>query len=218
GGDIGYRDVNDDSAATVQQNIGGPSVKISAETYTARYLYFTASVGYHLEHMWSTDGNGTINLHEPSIAAGIGVRFGDVRLVAVAGTAFDTFDGNDDFLTHVGLRAHAVIRRRIEIDGGAAVLFPVNGEIGESVDASAMFWVGHRVGLGVGGFYRHGTLAPLNGENDSIYGGALSAKFWVWPRAAFTVGYSLRFETSVSDDSDESRTDHEVTLGLTFRP
>ena len=92
-----------------------------------------------------------------------------------------------------------------------AVIFPL------AFDASAIFWLNRNAGLGIGGFYRHGALAVFNGEDDSEYGGALAAKPWLQPRTALTVGYSLRFETSVAEDSDESRTDHEVTLGLTFR-
>ncbi len=216
GADIGYHNLTSDSPEPTQQSFGGTTVRVSAETYSHRYLYLAASVGYHFEHLW-TDEGGFTDIHEPSVALAIGVRFGDVRIAAVGGTTIDVFDDNVVVLPYVGLRAHAVIRRRIELDGGAALLLPVGGEIGESFDASAMFWLSRNAGLGIGGFYRHGALAVLNGENDSEYGGAVTAKLWLQPRTALTIGYSLRFETSVADDSDESRTDHQVTLGLTFR-
>ena len=177
-GTIGFSYVADDGPP-FQQDDGGPTVRASIDGYVARYLYLGASVGYQLQHRWvDIDDGSTENVHEPSLAVAIGARLGDVRIVATAGATFAVGEGDQADWGYVGLRAHAVIRRHIELDGGVELrLWPAaDGGAGKGGggDASATFWLGRRLGLGIGGFYRQGFGSTFGIQTDTQAGGALS--------------------------------------------
>ena len=221
-GAVGFSYVADDGPP-FQRDDGGPTVRAAIDGYVARYLYLGASVGYQLQHRWVDIDNGsTENVHEPSLAVAIGARLGDVRIAATAGATFAVGEGDQANWEYVGLRAHAVIHRFIELDGGAELrLWPAaDGGAGKGGggDASATFWLGRRLGLGIGGFYRQGFGSDLGIQTDTQAGGAVSIRWWLSPRALFSFAYRTIWEPNVADPSlQESRIDLALTLGLSFR-
>ena len=211
---------SEDERSPSAQSFGGPMIHTSIDGYVGRYVYLAAGVGYQFEHRWS-DASATDDLHEPSLDVAVGVRVGDVRVAATADGTYVSHNGDGIFWGNVGLRAHAVSHRHIELDGGAALLlYPAkNGRgFGASADLSATYWIKRRLGLGCGAFYRLGFATPFGIQTDTQGGGFLSMKWWMSPHSGLSLTFRTTWENDVYDDSIESRTDLSLTLGLTIRP
>lgn len=222
GAHVGFSNIGDSDDPIAQRNDGGPIVHAAIDGYVGRYLYLAAGVGYQLQHRWTDEGSSE-NVHEPSVDVAIGARFGDVRIAAVGDwilVAGDEGDGGQ--MGDVGLRAHAVIRHHIELDGGAELrLWPSESRklgMGGGGDLSATFWIARRLGLGIAGFYRQGFGSLYGIQTDTQAGGALSIQYWLSARTAVSFAYRMTWEPSPAEDSPETRIDLGFMLRLTFRP
>jgi hypothetical protein len=202
----------------------GFTLAAHADGYIGRYVYLGASFGYDREQAAQADAGGcpdggcTAYVEHLPFQVAAGVRLADTRLWATWGaTAYRSEDEawQVRYWAHVGLRVYSVIHRHIEIGGGAQLL-----RSGFGLDFATTFWLGRRLGLGFGAFYRIGAPVdtPFGNVTGWTVGGDVSAKWWLTRRWALALDVSPRYgRVAEFTDPDPTRTSCIITLGLSLR-
>jgi hypothetical protein len=228
-GDSGYDYFGNSSE---RRDFGGFAVAAHADGYLGRYVYVGGSFGYGRSLSTFTNpanNSGYCGLEVCSIdeqrlpfQLAAGVRFASTQVWATWGaTAYlADYAVNADwrvrYWAHVGMRAYSVVHRHIELAGGWQLI-----ESGFGIDGAATLWLGRRLGVGLGAFYRNGN--PIDARNvystSFTVGGDISGRWWLSRRWALALDFSPRYGR-VAENSipDPTRVSYDITLGLTFRP
>lgn len=217
---------------TVRRDVNSFGIVAQADGYLGRYLYVGGSFGYGRSAITFTEPSDNPSMNDVCVLqtcssdeqrlpfqVAAGVRLANTRLWATWGaTAYqlDDADWRVGYWGHVGVRVYSVVHRHIELAGGWQLI-----QSGFGLDFAATFWLGRRLGLGFGAFYRQGNAIDVPSELEASWtvGGKVSGKWWLSRRWALALDFSPRFGlVAENTDPDPTRVSYDITLGLTFRP
>jgi hypothetical protein len=213
------------------------SAGASADGYVGRWAYLRAAIEVNYT-VWDDTSDSrvvggfgsTTPIHvgpkNPDelalpISAEAGLRLGDWRVSAgwsVTPYQLGNADLNVRFWGGAFIAGYAVFRRSIGVGARVNVL-----EGGASVDASASFWLGRRLGLLVGVSGGRGTYFDLPAVYDRA-GGRVGVEYWMSSRWAASLSYAPSWQHTLPlreariVDSDASQIEHLLPLTLTVRP
>ena len=218
---------NDFGGGSELSKFGDFALAARADGYLGRYIYVGGSFGYgrsqhNIYDRGMSSSYSSKDGHWLPFQVAAGVRLANTQLSATWGNTAYLVDNYGihwrfRYWGHVGLRIYSVIHRHIELAAGWQ-----NLELGYGFDGAATFWIGRRLGLGFGAFYRQGTPVDARGPYFTTVsvGGDISGKWWLSRRWALALDFSPRYGTvpEFALPDDPTRVSYDITLGLTFRP
>jgi hypothetical protein len=195
GGYVGRQFPGDDGASPLVQGW----VDASASGYLARRLYIAASFEWDYG-TWHLDGEQLSEQIE-SFAAAVGLRFDDVRVSAGWGGAAYSIGTERSRIRYYGgafAEVYAVVKRQLELDASVRL-----AEGGAEGSLGATWWLGRRLGLGLGA--TGGAHAYVDSaDRYAFVGGSLAATWWFTPRLAGQVSLAVTWQEPVGSSDDGS--------------
>ncbi|HWE29893.1 MAG TPA: hypothetical protein VHB97_17905 [Polyangia bacterium] len=193
GGYVDRRLPDDDGSSPLTQGW----LDAEASGYLARRFYIATAFEWDYD-TWRLDGDALSEQLEQFNAA-IGLRFGDVRVsTGWGGTAFAIGAGRSAIRYYGGAFAemYAVVDRRFEVD--ALVRLAEGGAEGR---LGATWWLGRRLGLGLGA--SGGAHAYVDSADQYAFAsGSIAATWWFTPRLAGQVSYAATWQEPIGDSAD----------------
>ena len=197
GGGGGYVDrqlADDDGPSPLTQGW----VSAAAEGYVQRHFYIAGAFEWDYD-AWSIEGQHSSEQLE-QFSAAIGLRFGDTRVsVGWGGTAFAVGAERARVRFYGGAfaEAYSVVERKLELDAWVRLF-----EAGAEGHLGATWWLGRRLGLGVG--MTGGAHAYVDSPAQYAFvGGSLGATWWFTPRLAGQIDFAVTWQAPIGDQSDD---------------
>ena len=173
-------------------------IDADAEGYLLRRFYIAASFEWDYDTWRFEDSQLSEQLEHFSGA--VGLRFGDLRVSAGwGGTSFAIGRRRSQVRYYGGAFAevYAVVHRHLELDAFAQL-----AEAGAEGHLGATWWLGRRLGLGIG--VSGGAHAYVDSPDRYAFaGGSVGATWWFTPRLAGQISLAVTWQEPLGTPDDD---------------